>query len=66
MFKFLNTNYNFYQYITTLNQNQIEMLKNNLSEEEFKNIITDNIRLTLTDKSDEEKLLGIRAEIEFN
>jgi len=65
MFRFLINNYTSHQYITALNQNQIDMLKNNLTREEFKHIIENNIILTLTDKSDEEKLLGIKVEIEF-
>lgn len=51
------------QYIATVNQNQIDEIKKYLKEDEFKNIITKNIVLTLTDESDSEKLLGIKVDI---
>ncbi len=51
------------QYISTVNQNQLNEIKANLSPEEYKFIIEDNTILTLTDDSDTEKLLGIKVDI---
>lgn len=54
-----------YQYIATVNQNQLEEIKKHMSEEEFKLTVTDNTVLTLTDGSDSEKLLGIKVDINY-
>jgi len=51
------------QYIATVNQNQLDEIKRQLSAEEFDNIITNNTVLTLTDDSDSEKLLGIKVDL---
>ncbi len=51
------------QYIATINQNQFNEIKGQLDEEEFKNIMLNNIILTLTDDSDSEKLLGIKVDL---
>jgi uncharacterized protein YydD (DUF2326 family) len=51
------------QYIATVNQNQLDEIRKQLSDEEFKSIITQNTVLTLTDESDTEKLLGIKVDI---
>ena len=53
------------QYIATINQNQLNEISSNLSEDEFKTIFEDNTILTLTDDSDTEKLLGIKVDISF-
>jgi uncharacterized protein YydD (DUF2326 family) len=52
-----------YQYIATVNQNQLEEIKSLMSENEYTKIVTDNIILTLTDESDAGKLLGIRVDL---
>ena len=52
-----------YQYISTINQNQLDEIQNILSEEEYKKIIEDNTILTLKDESDSEKLLGIKVDL---
>ena len=52
-----------YQYISTINQNQLDEIQNILSEEEYKKNIEDNTILTLTDESDSEKLLGIKVDL---
>ncbi len=52
-----------YQYIATVNQNQLEEIEKHTTEEEYKRIIIDNTILTLTDDSAKEKLLGIQADI---
>jgi uncharacterized protein YydD (DUF2326 family) len=51
------------QYISTVNQNQLQEIRNNLSEDEYKTLIENNTILTLTDDSDNEKLLGIKVDI---
>lgn len=53
------------QYILTLNQNQIEEVKEILSDEQFKSIITNNVILNLGDSSPEEKLLGIQVDMKY-
>ena len=55
-----------YQYISSVNQNQLEEIKKYLSNEEFDAIIKKNTILTLTDESDSEKLLGIKVDINLN
>jgi uncharacterized protein YydD (DUF2326 family) len=51
------------QYIATVNQNQLNNLQQILSHEEYEKIISKNTILTLTDESDNEKLLGIKVNI---
>lgn len=52
------------QYIATVNQNQLDEIKKYISKEDFEQIITQNRVLTLTDKSDKDKLLGIKVDID--
>ncbi len=54
-----------YQYIATVNQNQLNEIKSILSPEEFENIISKHKVLTLKDTSDSEKLLGIKVDIRY-
>jgi uncharacterized protein YydD (DUF2326 family) len=51
------------QYIATVNQNQLNNLQKSLSSKEYEEIIIKNTILTLTDESDDEKLLGIKVDI---
>jgi uncharacterized protein YydD (DUF2326 family) len=51
------------QYIATVNQNQLEEIKRQLKEDNYIEIITENIVLTLTDEDPSEKLLGITVDI---
>jgi uncharacterized protein YydD (DUF2326 family) len=51
------------QYIATINQNQINELRTNMTPEEYNEIFQNNIILTLTDDGDSEKLLGIKVDI---
>lgn len=51
------------QYVATVNQNQLNELKNHIADDELKEIITRNTVLTLTDESDAEKLLGIKVDL---
>jgi len=53
------------QYILSLNQSQIDEFRKYLSEEQYNNIIQDNIILQLKDNSDEEKLLGIKVDMHY-
>lgn len=54
-----------YQYIATVNQNQLEEIKRYLSDDEFNNVVQRNTVLTLTDESDAERLLGIKVDIKY-
>jgi len=58
--KFNNSNK---QYIATVNQNQLKEIENNLNDDDYMKIISENIILTLTDDKDSEKLLGITIDI---
>jgi uncharacterized protein YydD (DUF2326 family) len=55
-----------FQYIISLNQNVIDSLKLEMSEEMHKQLVLDNIKLTLSDKSPEEKLLGIQIDLDYD
>ncbi len=54
-----------YQYIATVNQNQLNEIKSILTEQEYKEIIEKNTILTLTDEDDSEKLLGIKVDVGY-
>lgn len=54
------------QYIATVNQNQLNEIKNCISDREFNDIVTKNIVLELTDDKDADKLLGITVDIVVN
>ena len=51
------------QYIATVNQNQLNEIKDYMEPELFQKIINDNTVLTLTDDDESEKLLGITVDI---
>lgn len=53
------------QYIATLNQDQIEGMADQFSDEEFETIINDNVRVRLKDDSPESKLLGIQVDLHY-
>lgn len=53
------------QYIATLNQDQIEGMADQFSEDELKIIINDNVRMRLKDDSPESKLLGIQVDLHY-
>jgi len=59
------TNYNNLQYILTLNEHVLNDLKAELSEEEYNKIINESIVLELSDKSDEDKLLGLQVDLKY-
>ena len=50
------------QYIATVNQNQLDEIKKQLTEDEYKEIIQNTV-LTLTDEDSSAKLLGISVDI---
>jgi uncharacterized protein YydD (DUF2326 family) len=50
------------QYIATVNQNQLDEIKKQLKEDEYKEIIRNTV-LTLTDENSSAKLLGISVDI---
>lgn len=54
-----------FQYIISLNQSVIDSLKSEMTQEEHKDLILDKITLTLSDKSPEEKLLGIQVDLDY-
>lgn len=54
-----------YQYIATINQNQLNEVKSMLTEEEYQKIIEQNTILTLTDEDDSEKLLGVKVDVGY-
>lgn len=56
---------NDFQYIISLNQSVIDGLKLEMSVEEHKELVTDKIKLILSDKSPEEKLLGIQIDLDY-
>lgn len=52
-----------YQYIATVNQNQLEEIRKQIGEHAYEAIVPPHVVLTLTDESPEAKLLGISADI---
>lgn len=54
-----------FQYIASVNEDTIESFKDLMSEDEYKEIVTDNIILTLTDESESSKLLGIQVDMDY-
>ncbi|WP_174479976.1 DUF2326 domain-containing protein [Spiroplasma endosymbiont of Danaus chrysippus] len=63
--KYLNILKN-YQFIFTINQNDINELKLNLSDEEYKKIITNNIILELNGKGEDGYLIGEKIDLELD
>ncbi|MGC9350833.1 MAG: hypothetical protein ACP5D3_02485 [Sulfurovum sp.] len=55
----------YYQYIATVNQNQLNEVKSILTEQEYQEIIEQNTILTLTDEDDSEKLLGVKVDVGY-
>jgi uncharacterized protein YydD (DUF2326 family) len=54
-----------FQYIATVNQNQLEEIRKHLHPGEYDAIVTQNTVLTLTDHSEREKLLGIKVDLNY-
>jgi len=55
-----------FQYIATVNQDQIEAVRTILGEADFDRIIIKNTVLELKDDSPEDKLLGIEVDISYD
>ena len=54
-----------FQYIITANQKELDSLKNEMNEVDYKQCIEDNVIEELTDESDHSKLLGIKIELNY-
>lgn len=64
LFKIANAEEGF-QYIISLNQDRLDNLKSELSDEEYEEIINQNIILELSDNSDADKLLGMQIDLNY-
>lgn len=53
------------QYIATLNQDQIEGMADQFSDDELASVINNNVRVRLKDDSPESKLLGIQVDLHY-
>ncbi len=53
------------QYIATLNQDQIESMKDQFEDAEFDDVISKNVVLELTDDDEKGKLLGIEVDMQY-
>lgn len=54
-----------YQYILSLNEDNLKGVEGILSHKEYQELITDNITLELTDESNTGKLLGIQVDLKY-
>lgn len=54
-----------FQYICTVNEDMLHSFKDLITVEEYTQLIDNNIRLQLTDESEESKLLGIQIDMEY-
>ncbi|MBD8115013.1 DUF2326 domain-containing protein [Priestia megaterium] len=54
-----------YQYIASVNEDTLLSFKDLMSEEEYEQIIEDNIILKLTDESEKSKLLGVQIDMDY-
>lgn len=55
-----------YQYILSLNETNLKGIEAILTPEEYKELVTDNVILELTDESNAGKLLGIQVDLKYN
>lgn len=53
------------QYICTVNEDMLYSFKDLITKEEYEELVEDNIRLQLTDESEESKLLGMQIDMEY-
>lgn len=53
------------QYILTVNESSLDMLKKEMTEDEYKTLVIDREVLKLTDFSDSDKLLGIQVDLKY-
>jgi uncharacterized protein YydD (DUF2326 family) len=54
-----------FQYITTVNEDQLDAAKKHYTAKEYKKLIEDNKILTLTDESESSRLLGVKVNIDY-
>ncbi|GAB6482693.1 DUF2326 domain-containing protein [Bacillus cereus] len=54
-----------YQYIASVNEDTLISIKEIMNPEEYTEIIEKNVRLRLTDESEESKLLGIQIDMDY-
>lgn len=54
------------QYIVSVNQNTLHDLQSELDDDEYSEVITNNIVLELTDESNQSKLLGIQVDLDYD
>lgn len=54
-----------YQYILTINEASLDLLKKEMSDEEYKSLVSTNELLKLDDSSDKAKLLGIQVDLKY-
>lgn len=66
LFKLANSKIiNGFQYIATVNEDTLLSFKDMMTDEEYNDIIENNIRLKLTDESEQSKLLGIQIDMDY-
>ncbi|MFP7328608.1 DUF2326 domain-containing protein [Bacillus subtilis] len=53
------------QYICTVNEDMLYSFKDLITKEEYDELVEDNIRLQLTDESEESKLLGMQIDMKY-
>ena len=58
-------NENGFQYITSINDDALETIKDIMDEEEYQTIMENGLILTLNDDSPNSKLLGIQVDIDL-
>lgn len=56
---------NDFQYICSINEDALLSVQSLMTDDEFEQMITDNIRLVLNDDAPESKLLGIQVDIDL-
>ena len=54
-----------FQYIATVNEDHITSIRGQFDEDQFREIISDNVIMELTDESPADKLLGIQVELQY-
>ena len=56
---------NGFQYILTINECSLDLLRQEMSDEEYKRLVQDTEVLELNDASDNGKLLGIHVDLKY-
>lgn len=55
-----------FQYIATVNEDQVEAIRPVLGDDEFKRVVLDRVVLELKDDSAEDKLLGLEVDLDYD